>query len=101
EVERLADFVQGGNQFRVTDAVTDSQTGQAVDFGKGSHQNQIRLFAVADQRQQIQRVFKKINVGLVHDEQRILRHFLDKTQDVFKGSKRSRGVVRVRHENDP
>ena len=41
DIERLAHLLQLGNKVGVADAVAESQTGQAVDLGKGAHHHQV------------------------------------------------------------
>ena len=84
EVERLPDFFQRGHKVGVPDAVADAQAGQAVDFRKRPHQNQVGPDVLSwTSGDQIHRVVQKINVRLVHHQQHVVGHFVDEPDDVL------------------
>ena len=98
DVERLADLFQRGNQFRVSDAVTQPQSSQAEDFGERPHQQKVRLFSGAKQRQQINRFFEKVDIGFVHHQQHTLGDLVCQPDDLFRRRECARGVVRIGNE---
>src|SRR6185436_8914865 len=62
-VEWLTNFFERGDEFRVADAVTEAQASQPVDLRKGAHQNEVQFEAQSHQRQQVDRIVEKIDVG--------------------------------------
>ena len=99
DVERFADFFQGGDELGMPDAVAHAQARQAVDFGKGAHQQQVRRLAVPDERQQVRRLVQVFEVGFVHHEQDFRRHLMDEPQQIGGRRQRPRGIVRVGHKD--
>ena len=98
DVERLADLFQRGNQFRVSDAVTQPQPSQAEDFGKRPHQQKVRLFSGANQRQQINRFFEKVDVGFIDHQQHSIGDLVCQPDDLFTRRECAGGVVRIGDE---
>src|ERR1051325_9953132 len=80
DVERLADFFEVGDEFRITDAGAETQSRKAVDFREGSHQDEIRLTSGANLRKQVERVVQKLNVGFVERKDDLFRNGLDETE---------------------
>ena len=99
-VERLANFLQRGDEIGMSDAIADTQSGQAVDFREGAHQEQVWLFVGAHQRQQVDRLVEELVIRLVHYQQHVVWDLLDEGADVPWLGQGAGGIIRVSHPDN-
>src|SRR5208282_1819789 len=100
DIEGLADFFEGGNEFTVGNAVADAQAGQTVNLREGPHEHQVFAGAQADEGHQIQRLLEEFDIGLVHHHEYVVGDFVDEFDDLLARGERAGGIVRVGHKND-
>ena len=62
-------FFEGGDELRLADAISQAQAGEAEDLGERALDQKVGLFAASDEREQINRLIQKFDVGLVHHQE--------------------------------
>jgi hypothetical protein len=82
------------------DAVTNPQTGEAVNLRECPHQQQVRFGAVPDFRQQIERFVQELDVGFVQGQQDVGRHGVDEARQFLAAGGGAGGIVRIGDEDD-
>ena len=94
----MADFFEGRDQRRGSDAVSQPKTRQAENLGEGPAEQEIGLLARKNLRDQVHRIFKELDIRLIHDNEHVLGHFTQQPENILAGSPSAGGVVRIGQE---
>ncbi len=96
-VERLAGFLKDLGDTGRREAIPDAKIGEALDFRKGPHDDDIPVFThIAED---IRLVVKELVVGLVENYEDMVGHAGHESVDRLLADERASGVVGIRDEN--
>ena len=94
----MADFFEGRDQRRGSDAVSQPKTSQAEDLGESPAEQEIGLLARKNLRDEVDRIFKELDIRLIHDNEHVLGHFTQQPENILAGSPSAGGVVGIGQE---
>ena len=82
----------------MADAITNAQSGQAVNLGKRAHWEKVRFFQ--QPRNEVEWFVKKLEIRLVHNQQRMVRNSIDECLNIIVRGECAGWVVWVGDENN-